>query len=105
MLGGHTRHANILSSQPGRAVVLALLFLSFPAFAADRIIVVTVTEGFRHDSIQTAERVIAGVAPRLGFEINFVRDESELAVGLSPAALQSAKVVMFVNTPGDLPVP
>ncbi|PYQ51435.1 MAG: hypothetical protein DMF59_07895 [Acidobacteria bacterium] len=105
MLGGRTRHPNIPSSQLGRAAVLALLFLSFPAFAAERIIVVTVTEGFRHDSIPTAERVIADIAPRLGFEINFVRDESELAIGLSPAALQSAKAVMFVNTTGDLPVP
>lgn len=75
------------------------------ALGVDRIIVVTVTEGFRHDSIPTAERVIADLAPRLGFEAAFVRDESELPAGLSTAALQSAKAVMFVNTTGDLPVP
>jgi type 1 glutamine amidotransferase len=78
---------------------------ALPALAADRIVVVTVTEGFRHDSIPTAERVIADLAPRLGFEVNFIRDESELQAGLSVAKLRGAKAVMFVNTTGDLPLP
>jgi type 1 glutamine amidotransferase len=76
-----------------------------PAFAADKIIVVTVTEGFRHDSIPTAERLIADLAPRLGFEVAFLREESDLNDGLSAEALRGVKAVMFVNTTGDLPVP
>src|ERR1700730_2860371 len=73
--------------------------------AADKIIVVTVTEGFRHDSIPTAEGVIADLAPRLGYEVDFVRDRSELPAALSPTALKDVKVVMFVNTTGDLAAP
>ncbi|MDQ6801184.1 MAG: ThuA domain-containing protein [Acidobacteriota bacterium] len=85
----------------------ALLFVlsTIPALAADQVIVVTVTEGFRHDSIPTAERVITDLAPRLGFEVTFLREESDLDAGLSAAALSDVKAVMFVNTTGDLPVP
>src|SRR5258705_6098432 len=97
------RHPNILTSQLGWAAVLVLS--TAPALAADKIIVVTVTEGFRHDSIPTAERVIADLAPRLGFEVNFLREGSDLESGLSPAALHDVKAVMFVNTTGNLLVP
>ena len=85
----------------------ALLFLvsTVSALAADKVIVVTVTEGFRHDSIPTAERVIADLAPQLGFEVAFLREESDLQRGLSAANLRDVKAVMFVNTTGDLPVP
>ena len=85
----------------------ALLFAlsSAPALAADKIVVVTVTEGFRHDSIPTAEHFIADLAPRLGFEVTFLREASDLETGLSPAALRDVTVVMFVNTTGNLLVP
>ena len=84
----------------------ALLFaLSAAPALADKIVVVTVTEGFRHDSIPAAERSIADLAPRLGFEVTFLREPSDLETGLSPAALHDVKVVMFVNTTGNLLVP
>jgi uncharacterized protein len=75
------------------------------ANAADRVVVVTVTEGFRHDSIETAELVIAGIGRRLGFEVTFARHEADLASALSPQALRSVKLVMFVNTTGELQLP
>ena len=95
---------NILTSQPGWVAVLFVLS-SAPALAADKIVVVTVTEGFRHDSIPTAERLIADLAPRVGYEVTFLRDGSDLESGLSSAALHDVKAVMFVNTTGNLLVP
>src|SRR2546430_15448966 len=82
----------------------ALLFVlsTAPALAADKIIVVTVTEGFRHDSIPTAERFISDLAPRLGFEVDFIREAPQLD---RLSDLSNVKAVMFVNTTGDLPLP
>src|ERR1700738_25387 len=88
-----------------RALALLFVLSTTPAFAADKVIVVTVTEGFRHDSIPAAERLIADLAPRLGFEVAFLREKSALIAGLSAEALRGVNAVMFVNTTGDLPVP
>jgi type 1 glutamine amidotransferase len=83
-------------------MILAAL-LSTGLLAADRVVVVTATAGFRHDSIPTAEGVIGSIAAKTGwFEPLFVREESEMPAALSPAALANAKVVMFVNTTGEL---
>src|SRR5205814_8405359 len=104
MTGRGRQHSNIPTSQLGWLAVFFVLSTA-SALAADKIVVVTVTEGFRHDSIPTAERFIADLAPRLGFEVTFLRQESDLDGGLSPAALRDVKAVMFVNTTCDLPVP
>ena len=86
-----------------RSAFALLFFLSTAsAFAADKIVVVTVTEGFRHDSIPAAERLIADLAPRLGFEADFIREASELD---RLSDLSNVKAVMFVNTTGNLLVP
>ena len=88
----------------GVRITFALLFFLFttPVLAADKIVVVTVTEGFRHDSIPTAEALIANLAPRLGFEVTFIRNEVDLD---RLSVLSDVKVVMFVNTTGELPIP
>lgn len=62
------------------------------------VIVVTATEGYRHESIETAEKVIASMKL---IDAKFVRTPEELAA----ADLSSAKVVMFVNTTGELKWP
>jgi type 1 glutamine amidotransferase len=69
------------------------------------ILVVTATAGFRHDSIPTAEGVIAGLAPRLGASVVFARTEDEMARTLNAEVLRGVDVVMFVNTTGELDVP
>ena len=66
---------------------------------------VTVTEGFRHDSIPAAEHFITELAPRLGFEVTFARTEVDLPIALAPPALERVKLVMFVNTSGQLQLP
>jgi type 1 glutamine amidotransferase len=84
-------------------VAIVTLFAS-SAMAADRVIVVTATAGFRHDSIPVAEQVIADIASRTRwFDPVFVHTEEEMADALSVEALRSARLVMFVNTTGELP--
>src|SRR5712692_105668 len=76
-----TRTGWIGSSRSGntsavRTALALFLFTALPVMAADRVVVVTVTEGFRHDSIETAEVVIADIGQRrLGFDVTFARNE------------------------------
>jgi type 1 glutamine amidotransferase len=83
------------------ALILAAA-LSFPA----RAVVVTVTHGFRHESIETAEATIAGLAERTGlFTVTFARDDDDLQRLFTPEALQETDIVFFINTTGELPLP
>ncbi len=79
------------------------VLLSTAALAADRVLVVTATAGFRHDSIETAEVVIADIAARTGwFEPIFARTEEEAAQALSALALRNVRLVIFANTTGEI---
>lgn len=89
-----------------RLTSLLLLFtMSTAAVAADRVLVVTATAGYRHDSIETAEQVISQIAVKTRwYEAIFARNEEEMSQQLSVEALQSVKVVLFANTSGELPI-
>src|SRR6266480_1680233 len=111
------------------AICMAFAFV-LPAFAAPKkILVVTVTKGFRHSSIPTAEKVLGELAKKSGAFIveyarvepkdpEFKRDDGKpdeekvdaairkvLAEKMSPEALRNYDGVMFANTTGDLPLP
>ena len=90
---------------------------------------VTVTTGFRHSSIPTAEKVLAELAKESSaFTVEYARVEPNdpqfkgpdgkpdkakveaaikavLAEKMSPAALKNYDAVIFANTTGDLPLP
>ena len=92
-------------------------------------LVVTVTKGFRHSSIPTAEKVLAELAKETSaFTVDYARVEPNdpqfkgadgkpdkekvnaaikevLAEKMSPAALKRYKAIIFANTTGDLPLP
>jgi type 1 glutamine amidotransferase len=94
-----------------------------------KVLVVTVTKGFRHSSIPTAEKVLAEIATKSGvFSVEYARVEptdaqfkkpdgtadtnkvdkairAVLAEKMSPAALEKYDAVIFANTTGDLPLP
>jgi uncharacterized protein len=101
-----------------------------PAQAAPKkVLVVTVTKGFRHSSIPTAEKVLAELAKETSaFTVDYARVEptdpqfkgddgkpdkekvnaaikAVLAEKMSPAALKQYDAVVFANTTGDLPLP
>ncbi|HEX7829301.1 MAG TPA: ThuA domain-containing protein [Thermoanaerobaculia bacterium] len=83
-------------------LLLHLLFMliSGQILARPHIVVVTATTGFRHDSIETAELVLAAIVAEQNADISFIRTEDELAV----LDLQTADAVFFVNTTGELPL-
>jgi type 1 glutamine amidotransferase len=112
------------------AVALGLLgFASTAQAAPKRVLVVTTTLGFRHSSIETAEKIIAKLGNESGaFTVDYARvdpndpkfkgpdgkpdkkqvDEAIKAVlteKMSPAALKNYDAVIFANTTGDLPLP
>ena len=81
------------------SLALAATLLTTPT--PPRVIVVTATSGYRHESIEAAEAIIAGlpdIAPR------FIRTEEELPAVMAQE-LASARIVMFVNTTGELAWP
>lgn len=102
----------------------------WPAQGAPKhVLVVTVTEGFVHSSIPTAEKVLGELAKESSaFTVDYARvhqtdpqfkgpdgkvDKAKvheaikavLAEKMSPAALQQYDAVIFANTTGDLPLP
>src|SRR4051812_14371740 len=92
------------------SLVMALLGMFafvLPAFGAPKkLLVVTVTKGFRHSSIPTAEKVLGELAQKSGaFTVDYVRTDEEMAQKMTPEALRNYDGVMFANTTGDLPLP
>lgn len=101
---------NTLYFRPLFTLILTALcgFASFlPAAAAPKkLLVVTVTQGFRHSSIPTAEKVLGELATKTGiFTVDYVRDNTEMATKMTAAALKNYDGVIFANTTGDLPLP
>jgi type 1 glutamine amidotransferase len=106
------------------------LGVAAPAQAAPKkVLVVTVTKGFRHSSIPTAEKVLAELAKESSaFTVEYARVEPNdpqfkgddgkpdkakvdaaikqvLAEKMSATALKKYDAVIFANTTGDLPLP
>ncbi|MDW8310154.1 MAG: ThuA domain-containing protein [Verrucomicrobiales bacterium] len=108
----------------------AFFLLSAPASAAPkRVLVVSVTEGFRHSAIPVGNRVLRQLAERSGqFTVDIVDvdpgspelrgadgkpDKAKLSAAnarvlaqkMSPEALKAYDAVVFNNTTGNLPLP
>lgn len=111
-----------LRSHLTRAVLgLTAALMAWPAIAAEpkKLLLVTVTTGFRHSSIPTAEKVIQKLAKATGaFTVELVQQPAGEQKGpgfndrmkqvlekLSPANLARYDGVIFANTTGDLPLP
>jgi type 1 glutamine amidotransferase len=74
-----------------------------PGGPAKRLVVVTHTTGFRHDSIATAEAVITRLATESAlFAPVFCRTAADVARLLTPSGLAETDGVFFVNTTGNL---
>jgi len=110
-------------------LIAILLSMSLAEAAPKKVLVVTVTKGFRHSSIETAEKMLKELGETSGaFTVDYARVEPNdeqykgadgkkdnakvdaaitavLAEKMSPAALQNYDAVIFANTTGDLPLP
>src|SRR5688572_14899247 len=92
------------------ALLLVLLGASVMGFAADgpkKLLVVTVTKGFRHSSIATAEKVLAKLADekKNGFAVDYVRNDEEMASKMTAENIKQYDGFIFANTTGILPLP
>src|SRR6266478_4332227 len=87
------------------AVCGTFAFVS-PGLAAPKtLLVVTVTKGFRHSSIPTAEKVLGELAQKSGaFTVDYVRTDEEMAQKMTAEGLKNYDGVVFANTTGDLPL-
>jgi len=76
------------------------------AQAPKKLLVVTVTKGFRHSSIPTAEKVLGELAQKDGsFTVDYVRNDQEMTEKMTADALKKYDGAIFANTTGDLPLP
>jgi type 1 glutamine amidotransferase len=75
-----------------------------PQPSAGRVLLVTATAGYYHDSIPTARRVVQELAARSGeLTVTTVADSSGLAA-LGASTLAEHDVLCFANTSGELPL-
>jgi type 1 glutamine amidotransferase len=73
---------------------------------AARLLVVTHTTGFRHDSIPAAEEALRQIGAQSGlFTTEFCRTADDVRARLTPAGLTGIDAVFFANTSGDLGIP
>jgi uncharacterized protein len=71
--------------------------------APARLLVVTHTAGFRHDSIPTAENVLRQIGTESGlYETEFARTADDVRSRLTTSGLAGVDAVFFANTTGDL---
>ncbi|MBA4146961.1 MAG: ThuA domain-containing protein [Verrucomicrobia bacterium] len=91
------------------AVLIALsssLTLVAQPKAPKKMLVVSVTKGFRHSSIPTAEKVLGQIAEKSGdFTVDYVRNDKDMAEKMTMKSLEQYDGVIFANTTGDLPLP
>lgn len=77
-----------------------------PAPSSTRILVVTHTEGFRHDSIPAAETAIREIGIESGlFSTDYCRTADDVRRLLTAENLAPYQGVVFANTTGSLPIP
>ena len=71
-----------------------------------RLLVVTHTTGFRHDSIPAAEEALRLTGTQSGlFTTEFCRTADDVRTRLTPAGLTGIDAVFFANTTGNLGIP
>lgn len=79
---------------------------SSPSVAAKRLLIVTVTAGFHHESIPRAVAVLATLARQNGgVTVSFCRTADDVKTMLSADGLRAVDGVFFANTTGDLGLP
>src|SRR2546423_728653 len=86
-------------------VLCASFAFVWPGIAAPKkVLVVTVTKGFRHSSIATAEKVLGELAEKSkAFTVDYARTDEDMAQKMTLDALKNYDGVIFANTTGDLP--
>jgi len=96
------------SAPAALAAVVALGALAFGTAAASaprKLLVVSVTKGYRHESIPAAERLVEALGRESGlYSVDFARTDEDLLAKTTRKALEGYDGVFFANTTGDLPL-
>src|SRR5438132_284485 len=85
----------------------AALAAGLPASAAakKRILMVTHTEGFHHDSIPVAEETVKDLGDRTRlWDVDYARTAEDVRTMITPDSLSRYDLVLFGNTTGELPI-
>lgn len=88
-------------------VTLGVFLSSAYAKPPKHMLVVTVTKGYRHDSIAVAETTLQTLADesRGAFVVDYARTDADIQAKMTAVALKNYDAVFFANTTGDLPLP
>jgi len=93
-------------------IALALAFVISSSAAPKKLLVVTVTTGYRHGSVIIAEKILADLAKTSGaFTVDFVHQAEgadvakEVKEKMTMENLKKYDGIVFANTTGELPVP
>jgi cytochrome c len=80
-------------------VLIVISFVVFRSFPQEKhILVFSMTEGYRHDSIEDGVRAISA----LGLENGFLVDSTEIAADFNDANLAKYDAVVFLSTTGNV---
>ena len=84
-----------------------VVFSLSAAEAPKKLLVVTVTKGFRHSSIGTAEKILAKLADdkKNNIAVDYVRNDEDMASKMTAENLKQYDGFIFANTTGVLPLP
>jgi uncharacterized protein len=99
------KRLQFLSRSLGLALAVGLVGAATAA-TPKRVLVVSVTKGFRHDVIPVVNQLMKELASQSGqFTVDYVETEAQMAEKMTPSALGAYDGVVFNNTSGDLPLP
>lgn len=87
-------------------IVLLLSVLMAPCQAAPKkVLVISLTKGFRHSSIPLGEEIVKNLGDKTGlWETDFARTDVDVVQKTSTYNLKHYDLVFFNNTTGDLPI-
>ena len=91
----------------GFCCAAVLLTFQLPSFAAakKKVLVVSVTKGFRHGSIPLGEEIVKDLGDKSGlWETDFARTDAELVQKTFPWNLKRYDLVFLNNTTQDIPI-
>jgi type 1 glutamine amidotransferase len=72
--------------------------------ASGRVLLVTATAGYRHQSIPTVWRTLPQIANAAGLVVDTILDELPSLAQLTPELLAAHQILCLVHTSGDLPL-
>jgi type 1 glutamine amidotransferase len=74
------------------------------AAARGRVLLVTATAGYRHQSIPTVWRTLPQIANGAGLVVDTILDELDSLAALTPELLAAHQILCLVHASGDLPL-